>query len=385
MAAELTLEGAAFLASERAQRELAALAEEGEPLARLEALRRAGWSPTEAGWLVEQAELRRRARPKLPDAERLLLLREALEQASAHEVAAWRAARLVGRRVLEVGAGIGGDTIALARAGCRVVACERDPVRAALLRHNLAALELSDRVEVREEDGLLAEAGEVDAIYADPARREGSKRLLDIEAMAPPLSALRTRAAGRDLLVKQAPGLDLEQVPADAGLELVSLAGELKEALLTFGALRRPGPRAVLLPAGAELVRADPELPPRVAPPGAWLYEPDPAVIRAGAVRDLGAQLDAWQLDPRLAYLSGDAEHETPLARRWRVLCHGPFRRKEVTRWVREAGLGRVTVKQRGTPLDPAELERRLPRGSGPPGFLFLARTDAGPLALLAT
>ena len=79
----LSLEGIEFLTSERGQ---AALARElpAEGLAALTALRGEGFSPAEAGWLLEQRELRARAERKLPaaDVARMLFLKEALEQAS---------------------------------------------------------------------------------------------------------------------------------------------------------------------------------------------------------------------------------------------------------------------------------------------------------------
>jgi len=43
---------------------------------------------------------------------------------------------------------------------------------------------------------------------------------------------------------------------------------------------------------------------PPLRPPAAYLFEPDPAVLRAGLVRDLGEQLSAAQLDPDIAYLT---------------------------------------------------------------------------------
>ena len=64
----LSLEGIEFLTSERGQ---AALARElpAEGLAALTALRGEGFSPAEAGWLLEQRELRARAERKLPAAD----------------------------------------------------------------------------------------------------------------------------------------------------------------------------------------------------------------------------------------------------------------------------------------------------------------------------
>jgi hypothetical protein len=269
-----------------------------------------------------------------------------------------------------------------------VIACERDPTRALLLEHNVAALGLD--VEVRRGDALTTDLSNVGAIYADPARRIEGRRVLGLEEARPRLSdllALRARAGARGsdcpLWVKVAPGLDREEVPSTAGLEFVSLRGELKEALLTFGA-GPPGQRAVVLPADETLAHAA-DLPSRVGLPGAFFFEPDPAVIRAGAVRDLGQLLDAWQLDERIAYLSGDHAPATPFARAFRVLRQGIFRRKTVAGWLRDLGPGRLVVKQRGTRQDAAALERRLPRlAGGPERWLFLARTDAGPLAVLA-
>ncbi|RMG06975.1 MAG: SAM-dependent methyltransferase [Planctomycetota bacterium] len=389
----LTLEGVDYLASPEAGEALAALAagpaKSLDSLATLEALRRRH-GPERAAWLLDQARLRRRAQGKFPPGP-LLFEAEALEMASAREVAAWRARRLLPfGRVLDLGAGVGGDTLALAAAGLEVVAVERDPVRAALLAHNLRVAGCAARVEVCCADWTGgAFDGAARAAFVDPARRRGGRRTVRLADGTPPLSAVLALAEHLDtVLFKAAPGVDRGEVPAGAGLEFVSLRGELKEALLSFGAARPEGAgaRAVVLPGGEVLAPSGPEPPARVASPGAWLYEPDPAVLRAGQVRALGARLDAWQLDPEVAYLTGDRAVETPFARRWRVLRAGRFGgRKELARWLRAEGAGPVTVRGRGVPVDFEGLARRLPRArGGPPRTVFLSRSPAGPLAILA-
>jgi predicted O-methyltransferase YrrM len=75
------------------------------------------------------------------------------------------------RDVIELGTAVGYSAIWLAR-GCTgaVVTAERDAVRAARARHNLAEAGLAHRVQVREEDGvglLEAGGGPVDAIFND--------------------------------------------------------------------------------------------------------------------------------------------------------------------------------------------------------------------------
>jgi len=72
--------------------------------------------------------LRDRAAPKFSRAQDMMLTRDGLEQASGEAVARHRAARLAdGGPVADLCCGIGGDAIALARAGIRVLAVDRDP------------------------------------------------------------------------------------------------------------------------------------------------------------------------------------------------------------------------------------------------------------------
>ena len=74
-----------------------------------------------------------------------------------------------------------------------------------------------------------------------------------------------------------------------------------------------------------------------VGPLGAYLYEPDGAVIRAGGVAQLGADLNAHLLDPHLAYLTGDDLVPTPFATAFRVLDLLPYGVKDLRAWVKAA------------------------------------------------
>ncbi|MBL4847445.1 MAG: hypothetical protein JKY65_18155 [Planctomycetes bacterium] len=390
----LSADALAFFTSDRGRNALSSLADLSSGLAGIEALRARGCSADEAAWLLDQANLRQRALKKLgPEGAGLLFTQEALEQASHRAVSEWRFGRLrdalgPAARVLEVGAATGGDTLALARAGLSVLAVELDPIRAGLLRWNVEAAGFTERVEVVEGDATGRSWPDMSAIYADPARRQEGRRTLSLEEGSPRLSALRGIGCA-ELLVKAAPGLDPDEVPPALGLAFVSLRREVKEALLAGGSLREhfaaaPGEgRAWILPGGHEL-RGPIDLPARTGPPGAYMFDPDPAVTRASLIRALGQELNAWQLDPRIAFLSGDTAQETPFARCYEVLESGPHRRKTLAAWVRKHEGSRVDVKQRGLRGDPNELARKLPtRKGGPPLTVFLAQTDQGPLAVL--
>jgi hypothetical protein len=101
-------------------------------------------------------------------------------------------------------------------------------------------------------------------------------------------------------------------------------------------------------------------------------------------VRDLGEQLDAGQLHPDVAYLTGQAPVPTPFARAWPIERHGPFDLKVLNRWLCEAGAGRVVVKRRGSPIEPDAFCRRLKvRPDGPEKTVFLTRVDDRPWMVL--
>ena len=94
--------------------------------------------------------------------------------------------------------------------------------------------------------------------------------------------------------------------------------------------------------------------------PLAYLYEPDGAVIRAGLVEELAHRLNARKIDPTIAFLTASHLVETPFARAYRVIESLPFNLKKLNRRLNALAAGRVTVKKRGSPIEPHELERAL-------------------------
>ncbi len=338
---------------------------------------------------LETAILRRAAASKFPDAGSMFFTREALEQASSYEVAAYRACRYQDQpRVADLGCSIGGDTLTLAGGPAPLVALDRDGVRLAMARHNLSALKPGVRA-------VFAQADLVDplpltfgtALYFDPARRAAGRRLHSVRQYSPSLEVIRDWLPRYPALgVKISPGVDLAELgDYDAEIEFISLRGDLKEACLWFGPLRRSLRRATLLPGPFSLQRDHlkaPHLP--LGEPRAVLYEPDPAVLRAGLVTDLGVQLDAVQLDPDIAYLSADSWKPTPFARAWAVEDWFPFGIKRLRAYLRQRQVGRLVVKKRGSPLQPEELIRSMRLQGDQAKTVFLTHLDGKPVILVA-
>jgi SAM-dependent methyltransferase len=341
--------------------------------------------PELASAALETIMLRGRARSKFSRADQMYFTREALEQASGEVVARHRAMRYgqVDGPIYDVCCSIGGDALELAAAGCSVVGLDIDPLRLTVAEANAAVYGVADRVTFQLVDARTWRGPSGGWIFFDPARRSGGRRQWQPEDYEPPLSLVESwlpHALGMG--VKVAPGIDYDSLPYDCEVELVSVAGDVKEAALWFGALRQAARSAVLLPAGHTLY-AEPTPPIPVVAPLAYLYEPDGAVIRAHLVEQLAVQLDAAKIDESIAFLTTATLKHTPFARAFRVLEVMPFNLKRLRARLRELEVGQVVIKKRGSPIDPQALEKQL-RLAGPHALtLVLTHVQGQPSVLL--
>ncbi|MHB1739917.1 MAG: class I SAM-dependent methyltransferase, partial [Actinomycetes bacterium] len=356
------------------------------------------------------ARLRHRAAGRLgPASARLWLTVDGLEQASRREVAAHHAHRFVRARitrVVDLGAGIGSDTLAFAEAGLHVQAHERDPVTLACLRANVAELGLGNRVTVHPGDvNTLVEQSRLDgteAAFIDPARRDARGRIRDPARWSPPYrTVVRLAESVPAVGAKLAPGLDHAVIPSEAEAEWVSVGGELKEVVLWWGrltsraidgedvrrratVLRAQGPGEPRETMGPPSLTATGPEETRVAEVEPVVYEPDPAVMRAGLVTHLAAQLGAHRIDPHLALLSATTVVPTPFAHAYHVEETLAFSLPRLRAALRARDARQVVIKTRAFAVEPDQIRRRLRlTGSGPTVVVILTRLGDRPVALL--
>ncbi|GAA3616492.1 MULTISPECIES: class I SAM-dependent methyltransferase [Kineosporia] len=340
-----------------------------------EQLRRDGHPAETVAAALTQSRLRSAARAKFgPFADGMLFTPTGLEQATRLPVAARHAQRFAAagvRRVGDLGCGIGADSMALATLDREVVAVEKDEVTAAIATVNLRHW---PEAVVRHEDAMTTRIDDLDGAFLDPARREASgRRLLDPRTGNPPLSFVR-ELAGRLPAVgmKTAPGVPHHMVPDDTEAQWVSVDGDVVECGLWFGSVRREGVRrsALVLDSsggGAEIndsSMAD-TVPAEVGKVGQFLYEPDGAVIRSGLVAAVANQIGGRLIDPTIAYVTADRIEHTQLARVYAVDDVFGFQLKQLRTYLRDRGVGRITIKKRGTAVEPEQLRRQL-RLAGP-------------------
>ena len=412
----------AFLATPEGQAalELAALLPD-DRLARLQRLRRDWPAPITAA-IVELLELRTRARSKFEHAAQMFFTPEGLQQSTGHAISAYRATRFPpGVPILDACCGIGGDALALRR-HAPVLAVDSNPAAAVCALVNAHALPTPDAFALHT---LCADVTTLNlprlrdrgirAAFFDPSRRvdtrHGRSRARDSEDYLPPLSwAVALREHFPHVGVKVSPAIDDAALLQTGGrVEFIAEAGECKEAVIWFGdtvqgeyginedtpfygqglPLRGGEPYSATIVrrgvAPVTLVRTTADYVP-TAPPREWLYEPNPAVIRAHLIAEIALPCDGVFLDSSIAYFTADEYMPTPFATAYRLLAWMPFHIKNVSAWLRTNKRCVDVVKKRGVALEPDAVRRSLSssaRADNPPAVLVLARVQNSVMALL--
>lgn len=333
---------------------------------------------------VGQAKLRVRARAKFPNADRMYFTAPGLEQASTERMARNHARRYREfDRIADLCTGIGGDLIALAD-GRRVLAADLDPVHLRLARLNAAANGVGGGAGFVRADVRDLPLDRIPAAFVDPARRAGGRRFRTGSSEPSLEWCFEVAGRGTALGVKAAPGLPPELAPPGWEVEFVSEGGELKESVLWSSSLATASRRATLLPEGHTLLPAEgPEVP--VGIPGGYLVDPDPAVTRAGVVEELARSLDAWKIDARIAFLSSDRDVRTPFGRTLRVEASLPWNLKRLRKELRDADVGVVDIRKRGSAVDVEEVRRRLRLKGSRSATVVLTRVSDRPWMLVCT
>ena len=336
--------------------------------------------------LVETTLLRRRATEKLEQlcpnfqVSDWLFTDEALQQATAAPVARHRAARLADASlpfVHDATCSIGTELAALRGAGVRALGSDIDPVRLAMARHNLgstAELCLADALHPVTRDAV---------VIVDPGRRRGGRRRWHPDDYQPGLAQLLDCYRGRNLVVKCSPGIDFDQVRRfgfDGEIEVTSYRGAVREACLWSAGLAGSGVcrRASVLEEGGQRTQITDTEPDdcAVRPAGRWIVDPDGAVVRAGLVRHYAARHGLWQLDPDIAYLSGD--RLPPAVRGFEVIEQLPFDERRLRQLLAALDCGALEILVRGVQVDPDALRRRLRLRGGLPLSAVITRIGSG-------
>ncbi|MDE5719377.1 MAG: class I SAM-dependent methyltransferase [Paramuribaculum sp.] len=354
---------------------------------------------------ILQIEARRKCTSKLADTLRCDAFQFpdmiAAEQSTSDALASIHSSILCDAdTVADLTCGLGIDSFHFAADGRKVTAIERRPEAAAAAIANSRALGLSDRIEVINADStewLAATTDSFDCIFIDPARRDNlGRRCYSLADCSPDVGALLPllRAHTGRVVVKASPMLDAEAVARQlqqvSDIYLIGTATECKElvAVVDFS-----------LPAGTPFrlhavttVRGeisnitlgtdphDADMPADTPEQGMMIYEPYPALMKAGRYRWIADRYKVSAPAPDTHLFLSRQRIGFP-GKAYEIVESLDFDK----RTIKEIASRRIkaNVATRNFPLDAPSLVRRLKISEGGDMHVYGIRTSGRGLMLL--
>ena len=364
------------------------------PLDRL-ALQLSSQHHPEAAYILQQVEGWQRLRTKVPSWTAVDGLqyphRLALEQCSGEAAARYKAAVVSelfprgGEQMVDLTGGLGVDFSFVARTFKHATYVERQESLCQLARHNFPLLGLSHASVVCADgvDYLREMSGQVNLIFLDPARRDdaGRKTVL-IEDCQPDVCALRSLLLqkAQRVVVKLSPMLDIADSVRSLGcVERVcvfSVGGECKDLLLVLSAEAQSSgaePEICVSENGVSLrFRHSEEEQAEVSfasQLGHYLYEPGPAVLKAGAFRMVAQKYSLKKLHPNSHLYTSDELVSCFPGRTFRVKQTFGFGKADLKQLRTEVVKANLTI--RNFPASVDSLRKKLKIKEGGENFIF--------------
>lgn len=319
--------------------------------------------------VMEQAQLRIRARRKFKYANKMFFTRRGLEQASGRRLAAYKARRF--RKLSNVGdvcCGIGGDLIALAKrrtgrsdtasADLRTVGVELDELTCWFAQRNIQVNSLDlDTVNVRHADFSDFDLAGFEGLHFDPDRRI-KERTVHGNRFSPNLQAVFSRVSPQcSIAVKVAPATPCaDYFPEQIQREWIGDHRECKQQVLWHGpATVHPGHRtATYVGKGgviSQISVAESDLDQTVEffdSIRQYVFEPHPTVLAAKLTDSIARRKGLGRFASNIAYLTGDQPIDDPLLVQFEVLDVLPLNLRKTLRILQILEVGKVEIKKRG-------------------------------------
>lgn len=351
------------------------------------------WPALDVPKLVQQIQARQKAKAKLPTwAANLDLLFPAnlsVEQSSSEVTAAYKASLVTGDTLADLTGGFGVDAFYFSQRFEHVTYVERQADLAQLVAHNYRQLGVSN-ISVftgEAEDFLHRLPAPVDVIYLDPARRgQTQERVHLLQDCEPDVLRLLPLLLQKSkmVLLKTAPMLDIDLALQELGhvahIWVIAVQNECKEVLYLLEAEAPKETRITTVnlrpgqaPIEVSFTKQQEELAqPTYAEPQRYLYEPNTALLKAGAFKWLSEQYQVQKLHRNShLYTSTELQADFP-GRIFEIMAQPKANAKDLLKLL-PGKKANITV--RNYPLTVAQLREKVKLKEGGNEYLF-ATTD---------
>ena len=366
-------------------------------------------SDEEWRWMLQQVEGRQRTHDKLPTFAQIedwwYPVRLSCEQCSSEATARYKAAiiRQLGEKqdiLIDLTGGYGVDTYFLSEQTTQAHYVERNEELCRIAQHNFQIANKPIHVHNTSAEDFLAQypmAGSVSSdvkkevvVYLDPARRDAhGGKVFRIEDCEPNIIKIlpSLRAMSSTILIKFSPMLDITSALQSLGNEwdvhVVALHNEVKEIIFVTGNNRihavnilhegndqfsftRSEEKSALC-AMADCICE-------------YIYEPNAAIIKAGAFRLVSERYQLHKLDHNTHLYTADQLIEDFPGRVWQMIAQPIKNQRDIA----ALGIQRAAILTRNYPLTPEELRKKFKLQESDSHFLIGARIAAKPTLILA-
>ena len=366
-------------------------------------------SDEEWRWMLQQVEGRQRTHDKLPTFAQIedwwYPVRLSCEQCSSEATARYKAAiiRQLGEKqdiLIDLTGGYGVDIYFLSEQTAQAHYVERNEELCRIAQHNFQIANKPIHVHNTSAEDFLAQysmAGSVSSdvkkevvVYLDPARRDAhGGKVFRIEDCEPNVIKIlpSLRAISNTILIKFSPMLDITSALQSLGNEwdvhVVALHNEVKEIIFVTGNNRIHAVN--ILHEGNDqfsFTRSEEKSALCVMADCIceYIYEPNAAIIKAGAFRLVSERYQLHKLDHNTHLYTADQLIEDFPGRVWKVIAQPIKNQRDIA----ALGIQRAAILTRNYPLTPEELRKKFKVQESDSHFLIGARIAAKPTLILA-
>ena len=370
-------------------------------------------SDEEWRWFLQQVEGRERTADKLPTFAAIddwwYPVRLSCEQCSSEATAHYKASlcqrsglsaersvsetvcQSAGRSLLDLTGGYGVDTYFLSEQFSHTDYVEQNAELCRIATHNFAAKPITIHHSTAED--FLASAGQYDLIFLDPARRDSyGGKVFRLEDCTPNvvelLPALLTH--GKRIMIKLSPMLDITQAVTTLSqvtwdIYVVAIKNEVKEVLLLSGGSGRITAIDLSKKEQAFTFTREEEINSEAINVRStinseainYLYEPNAAILKAGAYKLVAQRFGLQKLDTNTHLYTSETLVENFPGRVWKV--------KEPTPTLPKGKeMKQANVLVRNYPLTAEQLKKKLHLRDGGTAFVIGCRVAGKPTVFLA-
>ena len=342
---------------------------------------------TDVSLALRQIEARQLLRKKVPlwseNEDLLFPAHLSIEQCSSEASAQYKAGLLQGQTFADLTGGLGVDTYFIAQQFQQADYVERQAELCDLAMHNFEVMNAIVKVWNETAEEYLAHCEPKDCIFIDPARRdEHGRKTVSIADCTPDVSALQGRLLQKaeKVMIKLSPMLDiskaLEELHHVKEVHVVAVANECKELVFILERDYQSEPQFVCVnlmtpqPVVCFTQEEERQCPSRLADGVLnYLYEPNPAVMKAGCFKLLTERFDVYKLHKNSNLYTSENSVPSFPGRIFEVEAWAPYNKKVKQSLL--SNVERASIAVRNFPLSVVELRKSLKIGDGDETYLF--------------